>query len=1022
MHMLLDRPDQPAPQVARSHSIATKISQDGPQVANSNLSTLASVAGIMDSEDKELDEARHAISRIPVEHPDWLHKSRAFASILSKRFEKTSQNIFLAECIDIQRQLCVVCPTENQDRAVFVSDLAFSLWTYFKQTGEEASLIESISLNREALSLRSGAHPDRSISCNNLALSLWIYFLQTGKQSLLTEAIDLGREALSLRPRGHPDRSLSCNSLAVSIQTLFDQTGEKSLVVEAISLHREALALRISSHPDRWKSCSNLANSLQTRFDQTCEESLLAEAIDLHREALALKHDQHPDRSGLCNNLARSLLRLFSQTGEGSLLAEVISLNREALSLRPDGHPERSMSCNNLACSLSMLYKQTGKESFVVEAIDLHREALSLRPSGHPDRHASCTNLAMLLCTLFKHTGEESLLSEAIDLNRNALSLHANGHPEKLQICANLATSLKTRFDLTGDESLLVEAINVCEETMNNQPRHHPGRWKPIANLVNIYIDRRFSQHNVVLAVDHLHQALSIVSYEWPILLSEIALLTSRIDLPTLPQEALSKLLQCFSASIDLASRVAGFILDPESQLRYLNSSQHLGPRAYWCAVESGQPQLGLELVEHARAMIWTQALHMRTSHFSDAPPELGRELEVLLSKMNTSRVFEAPMGLTPTEQDIRQKNGTRIHQLIQQIRAIPGQERFMRGLSFDELAQCANRNAVVVLIASEGRCHVLILQPHDLMPLTIELSGIKPHELVAMSAHASAARSSGSHSDDIHDNRMGMKAMVFESSSESLSYPVLEKLWKEVVKPVIEGLRLQVRSNYLDPSYIMTKLTCKQKSSGSSRPRLHWCPTGAFMSLPLHAAGIYDGTDIECCADYVVCSYTPTLTALLRAQKSNPSFHRHKANVGLLAVKQAWDVNLPTLKCVEDEINHITDAVERAGMSADNLKSCLGDTVASTRIAEVLETTNFVHIACHGKQNVVNALSSGFCLSDGNLSISQLMSLDLKDAFFAFLSACETAKGDTRQPDQIVHLAAAMLFVGFRSVVATMW
>jgi CHAT domain-containing protein len=91
-------------------------------------------------------------------------------------------------------------------------------------------------------------------------------------------------------------------------------------------------------------------------------------------------------------------------------------------------------------------------------------------------------------------------------------------------------------------------------------------------------------------------------------------------------------------------------------------------------------------------------------------------------------------------------------------------------------------------------------------------------------------------------------------------------------------------------------------------------------------------------------------------------------------------------------------------------------------RISEVFRSTNLVHMACHGTQNSTDALSSGFCLSNGNLTVSRLMNLDLKNAFFAFLSACETAKGDEKQPDQTVHLAAAMLFVGFRSVVATMW
>jgi CHAT domain-containing protein len=193
-------------------------------------------------------------------------------------------------------------------------------------------------------------------------------------------------------------------------------------------------------------------------------------------------------------------------------------------------------------------------------------------------------------------------------------------------------------------------------------------------------------------------------------------------------------------------------------------------------------------------------------------------------------------------------------------------------------------------------------------------------------------------------------------------------------------------------------------------------------MSLPLHAAGIYKGSNMECCADYVVCSYTPTLTALLRAQKLNPSYSRHKAKVGVIAAMQAWDANLPTLWHVEDEIDLVQAAVKNAGASVECLRSCSGDSAISARVTEVLKNANFVHIACHGKQNVADALSSGFCLSDGNLSISQLMNLDLKDSFFAFLSACETAKGDERQPDQIVHLAAAMLFVGFRSVVATMW
>jgi CHAT domain-containing protein len=136
----------------------------------------------------------------------------------------------------------------------------------------------------------------------------------------------------------------------------------------------------------------------------------------------------------------------------------------------------------------------------------------------------------------------------------------------------------------------------------------------------------------------------------------------------------------------------------------------------------------------------------------------------------------------------------------------------------------------------------------------------------------------------------------------------------------------------------------------------------------------------------------------------------------------KARDATLPTLPHVEEEISNVRDAAESASVSIEESGICIGDAAVVTRVAEVFTSTNLVHIACHGKQSAVHALSSGFCLSDGSLSISRLMDLDLQNAFFAFLSACETAKGDEKQPDQTVHLAAAMLFVGFRSIVGTMW
>jgi CHAT domain-containing protein len=191
-------------------------------------------------------------------------------------------------------------------------------------------------------------------------------------------------------------------------------------------------------------------------------------------------------------------------------------------------------------------------------------------------------------------------------------------------------------------------------------------------------------------------------------------------------------------------------------------------------------------------------------------------------------------------------------------------------------------------------------------------------------------------------------------------------------------------------------------------------------MLLPLHAAGDYEPGNVDCCSDYVVSSYTPTLTALLRAQQSSPSFRKHEAQLNLIGVTKTQFIKSPILRYVKDEICHVRTAAENESVAIN--AQYMDDTAVVTHVAEAFKGANLAHLACHGIQHPDNALSSGFYLSDGSLTVSHLMDLDLKDAFFAFLSACETAKGDKNQPDQTVHLAAAMLFVGFRSVVATMW
>jgi CHAT domain-containing protein len=122
--------------------------------------------------------------------------------------------------------------------------------------------------------------------------------------------------------------------------------------------------------------------------------------------------------------------------------------------------------------------------------------------------------------------------------------------------------------------------------------------------------------------------------------------------------------------------------------------------------------------------------------------------------------------------------------------------------------------------------------------------------------------------------------------------------------------------------------------------------------------------------------------------------------------VQEEMDV---TVKCFQDGSARVLNAPQ-PNTRLEDLRTVLSR-----------EDAHILHLACHGIQ-ASNALQSAFLLSDKKLTIEHIMRLRLPHAVLAFLSACQTAKGSEDQPDQAVHLAASMLFCGFRSVVGTMW
>ncbi len=93
-----------------------------------------------------------------------------------------------------------------------------------------------------------------------------------------------------------------------------------------------------------------------------------------------------------------------------------------------------------------------------------------------------------------------------------------------------------------------------------------------------------------------------------------------------------------------------------------------------------------------------------------------------------------------------------------------------------------------------------------------------------------------------------------------------------------------------------------------------------------------------------------------------------------------------------------------------------------TTRVLAELPRHAWVHLPCHGSQHVTDPTESAFWLTDGPLRITDLIEQHAPGPReLAFLSACQTATGSPRAPDEAIHLAAAMQLLGYRHVIATL-
>ncbi|KDR76740.1 hypothetical protein GALMADRAFT_1328675 [Galerina marginata CBS 339.88] len=827
-------------------------------------------------------------------------------------------------------------------------------------------------------------------------------FDDMGNVEDITQAIEHMESVVSsvITPYIYSDGTLS-GILGGLYARRFEHSANVQDIDSAISNHQKAVESTPSGHADLPGLFNNLGNSYLCRFERTGDLKDIHSAISHHQNAVESTPSGYADLPALFNNLGNSYLRRFVRAGDLKDIHSAISHRQKAVESTPSGHADLRSWFNNLGNSYSCRFERTGDLNDINSAISHHQNAVESTPSGHADLPGLFNNLGNSYLRRFKHTGDLKDINSAISHHQKAVESTPSGHADLPMQFSNLGNSYLRRFEHTGDLKDINSAISHHQQAVESTPSGHadlPTRFK---NLGNSYL-RRFEHSQYFPDIEY-----SITSYRRGAVSNGAPSIRLKSAQHAAWHSSIHDYSHClidFSLAITLLSEVAG--LEQTVHRRHANLLDHsdfLG-LAVGVAFLLERPDAALEWLEQGRCLVWNQINQLRTPVDSlrmNYPSLADRFIEVAKA-LEFHGTRSSPSSSGTLAEEIHIQDDTLIHtglaadyrKLIEEIQSLPDFDNFLRPPKVVKLlSSLPSDGPVIIFNIHKARCDALALIAGLNEPLHIPLENFSLAKAEELRKSLQGNLPEQREMED--QDRMPKRVRLFPSS---MSF-VLKELWDKVVQPILEALGY----------YFHPKL--------SARRRIWWCPTGPLAFLPLHAAGIY-GPSYKpglCISDFVVSSYTPTVQAL---NKSVLSSSASTKSTNLLLISP----NTPDLSPIpftQKEIHDLKEIVGKHHIPAVLLED---DAATVERVKEEMNACSWVHFACHGVQNAGDPLESAIHLHKGCITLLDIMSQKIPNPELAFLSACQTSKGDLKLSEEVVHLAAGMLAAGYRGVVGTMW
>ncbi|KAG9120214.1 hypothetical protein FRC07_004375 [Ceratobasidium sp. 392] len=893
------------------------------------------------------------------------------------------------------------------DLADFYAGLGAAYDLRYERFGNLSDIQNAIYNHQSAVFLAQKYSQEAARFFRNVGISYRLRFVRLNNQADIDNAVNCCTQAAEEAEEISAEKAVCLSELGAAYRERFSFLGSWEDIEASISCYNDALSLLPDDHPARSILLHRLGLAFHSRSDysQEIEDIDIAVSYYLQAFALAPEYSEHKPRI-LSIGLGAAYESRFERLGDHSDMDKSITYRKNAIQMTPENHPYLLSCLAELASSYVCRYKGLGEHQDIDEAIGLQVRLLSLTPDDHANKPTFLDNLAIAYFQRFEAGLDETDLETAIACLSQSITLQFGDVQELAIPLTNICGTYIRRFQLHGQLDDLNRAIKTGVRARELTPGDHINQLLQLTNLGSAY-KLRFGvlkgQDDLSMSIDSFRSvALSQIGHPYFRFTAarEWAKLCALHNIPSI-LDAHRRIIELIPFVIWLGTSI---------QHRYHDAFtlEDSVAEAIVAAIELGDHELALEWFEQGRSVVWKQTIQLRApvDQLRNINPKLANRIEAAGQTLDRA-IKSKPTGIAvvmgmPLEEHSAQKHRRLARDwenLMKEAHTVLGEQNPYRARKAAHLMKGSHSGPVVAINIHANRCDALVLKPSSSNVAVVPLLSLSLDKVIVASQQlASLLYRTG---DRVPQKR---SPVFYHSDSMEDSFKeVLTFLWVDVVDPILKHLGYETQLTY----------GSHQSNPGNDDlPRVTWCTAGPLAFLPLHAAGRYDEVDSKFKAfNYIVSSYTPTLSTLLAPPKPSSNFH------GILAVGQASLDTTNALPATVEELDVIYQHAKGLAITRLDEKDATPQAVL-----EAMRAHSWVHLACHAEQNMDDPTKSCFQLYGGALDLTTMTEEPLEHAGFAFLSACQTAAGDEDLPDEAVHLAAGMLIAGYQTVIATMW